>query len=106
MTMALVWPHDRIDRFAATIWGDLFEVAVKRGCLAFLESAGLLNSDHQLTPWHDTLVEQLHDHLYQQLDVVHPAERARHSSTLNHLLVTGYGVGWTVLREAILRVAR
>ena len=56
-------PRDRFDRFAATIWGDLFEVAVKRGCLAFLESDGLLKGDHQLAPWNDTLVEHLHDHL-------------------------------------------
>jgi len=96
-------PEGGIDQFAATIWGDLYEVAVKRGCLAYLEFDGLLTGGDPLAAWNATLVEQLHDHLYRQLDVVDRSERARHSSTLNHLLVTGYGLGWTVLREAIRR---
>jgi hypothetical protein len=56
-----------------------------------------------LAQWDSTVVESLHDHLYQQLDIVDRSERARHSSTLNHLLVTGYRLGWTVLREALRR---
>jgi hypothetical protein len=96
-------PKSGTDRFAASIWGDLYEVAVKRGCLAYLESDGLLTGEHPLAPWNDTVVEQLHDHLYRQLDIVDRSERVRHSSTLNHLLVTAYGLGWTALREAIRR---
>src|SRR2546422_11658394 len=90
-------PPDGIDRFAAAIWGDLYEVAVKRGCLAYLASDGLLTSNQPLTVWNSTLVENVREHLYQQLDIVDRSERARYSSTLNHLLVTVYGLGWTVL---------
>jgi hypothetical protein len=95
-----------IDPFAAVVWGDVYEVAVKRGCLAYLATAGLLPNDPSLARWDTTLVESLHEHLYQQLDVVDRSERARHSSTLNHLLVAGYGVGWTALREGVRRIER
>src|SRR6266851_8949053 len=94
-----------LDQFAAAVWGDLYEVAVKRGCLAFLASEGLLGHNPLLAGWNSTVVESLHDHLYAQLDIVDRSERARHSSTLSHLLVVGYGLGWTVLREAVGRVS-
>jgi hypothetical protein len=93
-----------IDQHAAAVWGDLYEVAVKRGCLAFLAAEGLFPENPLLEGWNSTVVESLHDHLYQQLDIVDRSERARHSSTLNHLLITGYGLGWTVLRESVKRV--
>src|ERR1700716_1505302 len=92
------------DQFAAAVWGDLYEVAVKRGCLAFLASEGLLGHNPLLAGWNSTVVEILHDHLYEQLDIVDRSKRARNSSTLSHLLVIGYGLGWTVLREAVGRV--
>ena len=91
------------DAFAAAVWGDVYEVAVKRGCLGYLASVGLLPDGALWTAWTGMVVESLHEHLYNQLDIVDRSERARHSSTLNHLLVTGYGLGWTVLREAIRR---
>jgi hypothetical protein len=84
---------------AAYIWGDLFEVAVKRGCLGFLATSGYLPPD-AVEDWKRTRVEQLHNYLYVNLDLIDPAERARHSSTLAHMLVQGYGLGWTALREA------
>ena len=93
-----------LDQHASAVWGDLYEVAVKRGCLAFLASEALLPEHSRLDGWNSTVVECLHDHLYQQLDIVDRSERARHSSTLNHLLVTGYGLGWTVLRQAVEQV--
>jgi hypothetical protein len=93
----------RQDRTVAILWGDLFEVAVKRGCLGYLQQAGLLPSDGQLARWTETPVQLLHDHLYRELDLVDPGERARHSSTLDHLLFEGWALGWTVLRAALKR---
>ena len=37
-----------LDQSAAAVWGDLYEVAVKRGCLAFLASEGLLGQNPRL----------------------------------------------------------
>lgn len=84
---------------AAQIWGDLFEVAVKRGSLGFLATAGAVPSD-AIKDWVQVPVEQLHNYLYASLDIIDPGEQARHSSTLAHLLVQGYGLGWTALRQA------
>lgn len=85
---------------AAAIWGDLFEVAVKRGCLAYLAHAGLLPPG-AVGAWGKVRMEQLHVYLHDHLDIVDPAERSRHSSTLDHLLLQGWGLGWTSMREAL-----
>jgi hypothetical protein len=87
------------------LWGDLFEVAVKRGCLAILQEAGLLerHAEH-LQSWRSTRVADLHAHLLEQTGAVDPVERARLRSTLDHLLVTGWGLGWTAMRECLLRL--
>src|SRR6266540_4287962 len=90
------------------LWGDLFEVAVKRGCLAVLQDRGLLQglqgSAEHLWPWRSLRVADLHDHLLELTGAVDPRERAGLKSSLDHLLVTGWGLGWTVLRECLRRL--
>jgi hypothetical protein len=92
-----------IDTSTAAIWGDLFEVGVKRGCLGYLASAGLLPPGGAAT-WTEMRVEQLHAYLREHLDIIDRAEQVRHSSTLNHLLLQGWGLGWTAMREGLKRL--
>ena len=88
-----------------TLWGDLFEIAVKRGCLGVLRQRGLLGSqaDH-LRPWRRTRVADLHGHLLHQTGAVDPRERARLRASLDHVLLAGWGLGWTVMRECLRRL--
>jgi hypothetical protein len=87
------------------LWGDVFEVAVKRGCLAVLQERGLLKqSVEHVRPWRELRVADLHRCLYQQTDAVDPRERAGLRSSADHLLVTGWGLGWTVMRECLHRL--
>lgn len=86
----------------ATVWGDLFEVAVKRGCLALLRDRSLLPADERAVHhWRSTPVDRLHQHLVSQTGAVDPQERAVLASTLDHLLLAGWGLGWTVMRESL-----
>jgi len=87
----------------AAVWGDLFEISVKRGCLALLQERGLLPTTQHLESWRSHRVDDLHEHLVGQADVVDPNERRRLASTLDHLLFEGWSLGWTVLREALAR---
>jgi hypothetical protein len=85
-------------------WGDLFEVAVKRGCLDLLLHRGLLPDAPHLAPWAETQVADLISHLHRQLGITDPATRRRYAHALQHLLMQGWGLGWTVLRGALDRL--
>lgn len=85
-------------------WGDLFEVAAKRGCLDQLLQRGLLPDEAHLAPWAEAQVGDLTLHLLGQLGVTDPAARERYARALQHLLLQGWGLGWTVLRSALDRL--
>ncbi|HEV2121240.1 MAG TPA: helicase, partial [Chloroflexota bacterium] len=87
-----------------TLWGDLFEVAVKRGCLALLQERGLLRFQQEhLRDWRTMRVHALHRHLVEQSGAIDPGERSVLASSLDHLLIAGWGLGWTVMREYLRR---
>ena len=89
----------------ATLWGDLFEVAVKRGCLGYLlHRHRLPGSGATWQRWQDLTVGDLHQHLASQSGVVDPAYRRRQASSLDHLLLVGWGLGWTTLRGYLRRL--
>ncbi|MGI8424438.1 MAG: hypothetical protein ACR2NO_10075 [Chloroflexota bacterium] len=89
----------------SVLWGDLFEIAVKRGCLALLRERSLLPAgETALGEWRSTLVDQLHKHLVAQTGAVDTQERAVLASSLDHLLLVGWGLGWTVIREYLRRL--
>jgi len=93
------------DAARAALWGDLFEVAVKRGCLALLAHRGLLpESSATRQHWQALVVNDLHQHLFAQSGVVDPLYRERQASSLDHLLWVGWGLGWTTMREYLRRL--
>jgi hypothetical protein len=87
----------------AAVWGDLFEVGVKRGVLAHLRHARLLPEHPHLEPWRTRRVVELHQHLHEQLGATDPNERELLASSLEQLLLQGWGLGWTVGREVLAR---
>jgi len=92
------------DSQQAALWGDLFEVAVKRGCLGYLHHRGLLPRSSQ-QEWESRTISSLHEHLSTQSGVIDPNYRDRQASSLEHLLLVGWGLGWTTLREHLRRLA-
>jgi hypothetical protein len=93
------------DAARAALWGDLFEVAVKRGCLGYLKHAGLFpTTSATQQPWDAATVNDLHRHLLIQSGVIDPAYRERQTSTLDHMLWVGWGLGWTTMREYLRRL--
>lgn len=92
----------------ASIWGRVFEIAVQRGVLAHLLHSYSLNEEHpQLEPWRKVSINQLSKHLIQALKdrttlPVHDnSVEERVQEYLRHLLILGYGLGWTSLRECL-----
>jgi hypothetical protein len=95
------------DAARAALWGDLFEVSVKRGCLALLDHRGLLPQSSRVRErWQGLVVDDLHQHLVAQSGVVDPLYRARQASSLDHLVWVGWALGWTTLREYAARSPR
>ncbi|WP_413162682.1 helicase C-terminal domain-containing protein [Capilliphycus salinus ALCB114379] len=90
------------------IWGRVFEIAVQRGVLAHLLHSYSLNEEHpQLEPWRKVSINKLSKHLIQAfkntttLPVHDNSVEERVQEYLRHLLILGYGLGWTSLRECL-----
>ena len=84
------------------LWGDLFEIAVKRGVLNYLLHRQLVAGDHpQMQAWRRQTVRDLRNHLDAQLSATDPHYLQRAQGWLDHLLVNGHGLGWTCLREIL-----
>ncbi|WP_099239357.1 helicase-related protein [Synechococcus sp. BDU 130192] len=84
----------------ASHWGRIFEVAVQRGALAQLLYQSLLTKDHpSLQPWQQTKTSQLNHDLVQALGLTDPTAIAWAKSRVSYLLVLGYGLGWTTVRQ-------
>jgi len=84
----------------ASYWGRVFEVAVQRGAIAYLLHRGLLSASHpHLQPWQTLKVSTLTQVLIRQLNITDPEAQTWAKSGVDHLLVMGYGLGWTTVRE-------
>ncbi len=83
-----------------SVWGNVFEVAVKRGVLSFLAHQGVIRRDWPgLTPWCRAKPKDVLQHCLAQAETVDANARRLVSSFHDHLSVLGYGNGWTVARE-------
>ncbi len=85
----------------ASLWGQVFEVAVQRGVLAYLIHQGwLTETDPALKTWQGVKVDQVLAALGTGLNLRDEYAQTWAKSTCHHLLVLGYGLGWTVARES------
>lgn len=83
-----------------SVWGDVFEVSVKRGVLSFLVHQQIVRRDWPgLTPWCRTKSKDVSRHCLAQAETVDANARRLVTSYHDHLSVIGYGIGWTVARE-------
>ncbi len=88
-----------IERKAQSQWGYVFEIAVKRGVLAFLLKTKMVNPTHPaLQDWQKHKVGEIQRALISTLHVFSETDVRAVEEYCNHLLVQGYGLGWTVMR--------
>jgi len=86
----------------ATTWGRVFELAVQRGVIAQLLHQKLLSPAHpSLEPWHTSRVSEVTKGVLKALAVTDNNAREWVESGVRHLLVFGYGLGWTTMRECL-----
>ncbi len=84
----------------ASIWGQVFEIAVKRGVLQKLIHQELLNSEHPvLKPWQSIKNGDIYNQLVKSFNLTDPNAKEWVGTMVRHLLVLGYGLGWTAIRE-------
>lgn len=84
----------------AEIWGQAYEVLVKRGVLACLVEHQLLAPEHpQLAPWKQHQLLDVSKALNRRLDIIDETLRHRVKAAVEHMALTAYGVGYTAMRE-------
>lgn len=93
-----------MESLLSALIGDFFEIAVKRGVLGYLCDQKLVPPDHpELVPFREQHVQQLYDHVIRQLDVVDTHYISQLRSLGEHLLLAGYGLGWSCIRAYLQR---
>jgi hypothetical protein len=95
------------NRLATQIWGHNFELAVKRGVLYYLLHVKLISKDTPgLEDWFTYRIQDIIDHNLTQLKILNSHKEAQLliQNYFKHQLVTGYGLGWTVMRTWIQNI--
>ncbi len=84
----------------AELWGQAYEVLVKRGVLACLVEHKLLQPEHsQLTQWKQHQLLDVSKALNRRLEIIDETLRDRVKAAVEHMALTAYGVGYTAMRE-------
>jgi hypothetical protein len=83
-----------------SLWGQVFEIAVKRGVLTRLLTSEVRRADNpSLGPWSDFGVAHVYAALARELGETDPNQKARTRETARHLFTLGMGLGQTAIRE-------
>lgn len=83
-----------------SVWGDVFEVAVKRGALSYLVEHGSIEASHaSISQWSETRVRRIREHCLEQAEAVADQTVSEIRSYCDHLIYIGYGIGWTTMRK-------
>ncbi|MDJ0678023.1 MAG: helicase-related protein, partial [Calothrix sp. MO_167.B42] len=86
----------------ASLWGQVFEIVVKRGVLQYLIYQQLIREeDSALQPWRETKNAHIYNQLVKTLNLTDPNAQAWVSTMVRHLMGLGYGLGWTAMRECL-----
>lgn len=84
----------------AELWGQAYEVLVKRGVLACLVERKLLDPDHELLqPWRAHRLLEVSKALNLKLDILDETVREQVKAAVEHMALTAYSVGYTATRE-------
>lgn len=91
----------------AVLWGQTYEVFVKRGVLACLVERKILDPQHPgLEAWRETKVMKVRSRLVDALDVLDEQDREVIKAATEHMSFTAYGVGYTAMREYLKQLAK
>jgi hypothetical protein len=95
-----------IERYS--LWGQLFEIAVKRGVLTALLGSQVSNVDKLddlgLEPWSALSAIDVYVALAKELGEVDPNLKIRTRETARHLFELGMGLGQTAIREYLVKL--
>ncbi|MGZ8338612.1 MAG: hypothetical protein ACXWU9_03450 [Telluria sp.] len=84
----------------AVIWGQAYEILVKRGVLACLVERKLLPPDHpSLAAWRETRLLSVSSCVIRELDLLDETSRDVVKAAVEHMALTAYGLGYTTMRE-------
>lgn len=84
----------------AVVWGQAYEILVKRGVLACLVERKLLNPDHPgLSDWRENKLLKVSSSVVRELDILDDAARQVVKAAVEHMSMTAYGLGYTAMRE-------
>lgn len=87
------------------LWGQLFEVAVKRGVIAELRRQSLVQPGHpSLAHWAEINVSKLYQVMRHELEATDDNYIGQIKLAVAHLLELGYGLGLTCMREYLKRI--
>lgn len=91
----------------AELWGQAYEVLVKRGVLACLVEWKLLDPKHPLLQsWNEHRLLDVSKTLNQKLEILDETVRDRVKAAVEHMALTAYGVGYTSTREYLKAIGR
>jgi len=83
-----------------SLWGQVFEIAVKRGVLTGLLAGEVRKPDDlSLGPWSELGVAHVYSALARELGETDPNQKDRTRETARHLFELGMGLGQTAIRE-------
>lgn len=91
----------------AVIWGQAYEIFVKRGVLGCLADYELIQLDApHLQLWRDTKVTHIHRAVVGELDIIDETVKEQTHSALKHMSTVAYGLGYTAMREYLKRLTQ
>jgi hypothetical protein len=89
----------------AVLWGQAYEVLVKRGAVACLIEHGLVMSDRPgLAPWRQDKLLEVSKALSRELGLLDERERDVVKAAVQHMALTAFGVGYTATRAYVQSV--
>ncbi|MDF6842484.1 hypothetical protein NLR04_24910, partial [Escherichia coli] len=91
----------------AELWGQAYEVLVKRGVLACLVEWKLLTPEHPtLAEWRDQRLLEVSKTLSQKLGILDETVRDQIKAAIEHMALTAFGVGYTATREYLRAIGK
>jgi hypothetical protein len=89
----------------ASLWGQAFEVFVKRGVLSCLIDHGIASEDHPVVrEWQGAKLGAVYSGLVANLHILDETVIERTRLAAQHLAVVGWGIGNTAMREYMRRL--
>ncbi len=91
----------------AELWGQAYEILVKRGVLACLVEWKLLDPKRPLLqPWREHRLLDVSKALNQRLEILDETVRDQVKAAIEHMALTAYGVGYTSTREYLRSIGK